>query len=189
MSGELHVDKGSEFTVYACVRDEAGDVGYHAGPVFEEWGSGDPVRTAANYAISCQYVGGNRHVGNFPTWCDAGRYTAQFYVQLGGAPADSDGEPFAGGPIRWSGGAEVTDVEQALDIDTLAEPSAVAPPVAPTVLQVLNYLYRLFRNKRVTDKGPPAKQTLYKDDGSTPMIEATLSDDGTLFTKGEFEAP
>jgi len=188
MSSELHIDYESGATVYACVRDGDGDVAYIAGEVFEVWGSGDPVRTAADYDIACTGDDGGRYVGDFPAWIDAGLYSAQFFEQAGGSPADGD-EVIGGGPIRRSGTAEVTDVEQALAIDTLAEPAAGAPPAAPTVIQLLNYIYRLFRNKKATDAGPPAKLTVYKDDGSTPMFEASLSDDGTIFTKGEFEAP
>jgi hypothetical protein len=30
---------------------------------------------------------------------------------------------------------------------------------------------------------------VYKDDGATKLVESDISDDGALFTKGEFGAP
>ncbi len=78
--------------------------------------------------------------------------------------------------------AEVSDV---LKTDTISEMSQGAPPVNPTIEEALNYLYRKFRNKTETTS---TEDAVYDDAGTTKLFKATLSDDGTTFTKGEYES-
>jgi len=78
--------------------------------------------------------------------------------------------------------AEVADV---LKIDTVAEMSQGAPPATPTMEQILNYLYRKFRNKTETTS---TEDAVYDNAGTTKLFKATISDNGTTFTKGEYES-
>lgn len=75
--------------------------------------------------------------------------------------------------------AQVVDV---LKTDTITEMSQGAPPAAPTIEEVLNYLYRMYRNKTTTTGSELA---MYDDAGTTKLTSATLSKSGSTFTKGE----
>lgn len=76
--------------------------------------------------------------------------------------------------------AEVVDV---LKIDTVSEMGQGAPSATPSMEDILNYLYRKFRNKTETTASEDA---VYDDAGTTKLIKSALSDDGTTFTKGEY---
>lgn len=76
--------------------------------------------------------------------------------------------------------------EQALTdyrADTITEPAQGAPPATPTQDEALAYLYFMWRNKTITDA---TSIELYDNAGSTVLTKATLSDDGTDFTKAEY---
>lgn len=105
MANEIHVDYTSGNTLYAVVRNEAGEVWYAGGQVFESWGTGG--RAANDYDISLTDKGGNRYVGNFDGNIAAGRYSVQVFLQAGANPADSD-NLVGGDEIVWSGVGEVT---------------------------------------------------------------------------------
>ena len=75
-----------------------------------------------------------------------------------------------------------TEIADVLKIDTVSEMSQGAPPVSPTMEQILNYLYRKLRNKEETTG---AETATYDNAGTTKLFKSTLSDDGTTFTKGE----
>lgn len=64
----------------------------------------------------------------------------------------------------------------------MTELSAV-PGVTASVLSALTWVFELARNK-VTQTA--TTQTVLKDDGTTTLATATVSDDGTTFTRGEF---
>lgn len=75
--------------------------------------------------------------------------------------------------------AEVVD---AWAVDTYTEPGQEAPPATTTLAVRLRYLYKAFRN--------PFTQTatdfkLYDDAGAVVDQKATVSDDGTTFTRGK----
>ena len=74
-------------------------------------------------------------------------------------------------------------VEYSVWADTVAEMSQGAPPASPTPIQILNYLYRRFRNKQETT---PTTNKVYDDAGTTVLFKETHSDDGTTFNKGEY---
>jgi predicted PilT family ATPase len=67
--------------------------------------------------------------------------------------------------------------------DTIAQLTSVAMPAAPTFEQAVMYLYQYLRNNRTQNA---SDITMYADDTSTAIAQATISDDGTTFTKGEF---
>lgn len=72
----------------------------------------------------------------------------------------------------------VTDLWAQAMSDLAAPPAATA-----SVLAGLNWIFQLARNK-VTETA--TQQKVYKDDASTVAGTATVSDDGTTFTRGEF---
>jgi len=79
--------------------------------------------------------------------------------------------------------AEVVD---ALNTDTYAEPGSGAPGATVSLAQKIGYLYKAFRNK-VTQTSTEYK--LFADDEATVHQKATVSDDGTTFTRGEVGGP
>lgn len=75
--------------------------------------------------------------------------------------------------------AEVLDV---LNVDTFAEPAA-APAATTTLQAMLHWLFTLARNERRTT----ATSDLVRNDANGATIgTATLSDDNTTFTRGEY---
>ncbi len=102
---EIHIDYTSGNTLYAVVRNGAGEVWYAVSQVFEAWGTGS--RAADDYDISLTDKSGNRYVGSFDGNIGAGRYSVQAFLQAGANPADSD--ILVGScEIVWSGVGEVT---------------------------------------------------------------------------------
>jgi hypothetical protein len=75
--------------------------------------------------------------------------------------------------------AEVVDT---LATDTYAEPGQGTPAATTTLSAKINYLYKAWRNK-VTQTS--TTYSLFADDATTVDQKATVSDDGTTFTKGE----
>jgi hypothetical protein len=75
--------------------------------------------------------------------------------------------------------AEVLDV---LTVDTFAEPGSGAPAATASLKDKIGYIFKAWRNK-ITQTS--ATYSLYNDDGTTVGQSASVSDDGTTFTKGE----
>ena len=105
MANEIQLNYASGNTLYAVVRNAAGDVWYVAGEVFEEWGTGG--RTADDYDIGLTDKSGSRYVGDFDANIPAGRYCIQAFLQAGANPADGD-TFVAAEEIVWSGSGKVT---------------------------------------------------------------------------------
>ncbi len=105
MSNEIHIDYNSGSTLYAVIRNGAGEVWYAGGQVFESWGTSS--RTANDYDISLTDKEGSRYVGDFDGNIPAGRYSVQAFLQAGANPADSD-NLVGGDEIVWSGAGKVT---------------------------------------------------------------------------------
>jgi hypothetical protein len=105
MSNEIHIDYSSGNTLYAVIRNGAGQVWYAGGQVFETWGT--VGRTANDYDISLTDKGGSRYVGNFDGNTPAGRYSVQMFLQAGANPTDSD-NLVGSDEIVWSGSGKVT---------------------------------------------------------------------------------
>ena len=105
MSNEIHINYTSGNTLYAVVRNCAGDVWYVSGQAFEAWGTGG--RTANDYDISLTDKSGSLYVGSFNTNIQAGRYSVQVFLQAGANPADGD-TFIIGEEIVWSGTGAVT---------------------------------------------------------------------------------
>lgn len=105
MANEIHANYASGNTLYAVVRNGAGDVWYVAGQTFEAWGTGG--RTANDYDISLTDKSGSRYVGSFDDNIPAARYAVQVFLQAGANPADGD-TLVESDDILWSGTGRVT---------------------------------------------------------------------------------
>ena len=75
-----------------------------------------------------------------------------------------------------------TEVVDALATDTYAEPASV-PAATATLAAKIGWLMALARNKRTTTA---TTDTLRNDADSGNIATATISDDGTTFTRGEY---
>lgn len=75
--------------------------------------------------------------------------------------------------------AEMVDV---IDTDTSGEPAQAGPPVTASLRAKLDWLYKVFRNKK---EQTATSWSLYNDAGTTIDSKATVSDDGTTATKEE----
>jgi hypothetical protein len=75
--------------------------------------------------------------------------------------------------------AQVLDV---LNVDTFAQPSQEAPAATQTIVTMVGYLYKAWRNK--SDQDATTYQ-LYNDDAVTVDHKSPVSDDGTTITRGE----
>lgn len=76
--------------------------------------------------------------------------------------------------------AEMVDV---MKTDTTAEPSQGAPPATPTFEDMIAYIYFRLRNKTTTTSSEDA---MWDNAGTTKLIKATISDNGTTFEKSEY---
>lgn len=75
--------------------------------------------------------------------------------------------------------AEIVD---ALNADTYAEPGQGTPSATATLAAKIGYLYKAFRN-RLTQT--TTTLSIYDDAGAVVDQKATVSDDGTTYTRGE----
>jgi hypothetical protein len=78
--------------------------------------------------------------------------------------------------------AEIIDT---LVTDVYSEPGSGAPALSASISTKVGYLYKAFRNK-VTQTA--SAMSIYADDGTTVDQGATVSDDGTTYTRGEIGA-
>lgn len=76
--------------------------------------------------------------------------------------------------------AQVLDV---LNVDTFAEPGQEAPAATNTLAKKIGYLFKFLRNK-ITQTSTTT--SIYNDAGTTVDQSATVTDDGSTFTRGEF---
>lgn len=75
--------------------------------------------------------------------------------------------------------AQVVDT---LSVDTYAEPTST-PSATASLVAKIGWLMKLARNKLTQNS---TTQTLYADDGTTAQNTAAVTDDGDVFTKGEW---
>ena len=75
--------------------------------------------------------------------------------------------------------AEALDV---LNVDTYAEPGQGAPGATLSIAAKINFMFKIMRNKIITTS---ALIKVYDDAGTTVDQKATISDDGTDFTRGK----
>ena len=176
MANEVTISYPSGQTLYYIIRQANGNAWDTTGNAFEDW------NVMTDYDIAMTDESGSFYQANFDTDVSAGVYTVQVFLQAGGGPVD--GDPLLKSVlIYWSGTAELTETEYALQIGTVAEMAAGAPPLAPTITQLLNFIYRLFRNKTTTTT---TLLTVRNDADGADLFKSTLSNDGTTFTKAEY---
>ena len=84
--------------------------------------------------------------------------------------------------------ALATDFVTEIWAKAMSDLASGAPSATASVHTAINWLYEAWRNKTVTN-GTDSEVVIYKDDGSTKLVEADISDDGTDFTRGEMGAP
>lgn len=114
--------------------------------------------------------------------------TSQAVASVSGAVGSVTGN--VGGNVTGSIGSLATqakadvnaEVVDTLATDTYAEPGQGAPAATTSLAAKINYLFKAWRNK-VTQTS--TEYALYADDGTTKDQAATVSDDGTTFTRGE----
>lgn len=105
MANEIQADYASGNTLYAIIRNRAGQVWYAAQQVFENWGAAG--HGCDDYDLGLADKSGGRSVGDFDTNIPAGCYGVQCFVQAGANPAETD-TLVSSREIVWTGAAEVT---------------------------------------------------------------------------------
>ena len=78
-----------------------------------------------------------------------------------------------------------TEVADVLKVDTVTLPGQIAPPLAPTMQQILGHLFKSYRNRKT---GTATEWSLMADDETTVDQKATVSDDGITTVKQEIVA-
>lgn len=137
-------------------------------------------------------------IGN-SVWSTAARTltAATNITSTGGTTVPQTGDSFArigaaGASLTDLGGMSTTmkgqvnaEMLDVLNTDTFAQPGQEAPAATTTLVKMLSYLYKAFRNKKTQTA---TERKLYADDGTTVDQKATDSDDSTTYTKGELGA-
>jgi hypothetical protein len=77
-----------------------------------------------------------------------------------------------------------TEIVDVLKTDTISELTAAVPPATPTFEQALMYWYMQWRNATETT----SIIHRVKNDSGSVICKASLSDDGSTFTKGEYQS-
>lgn len=79
-----------------------------------------------------------------------------------------------------------TEVVDALNVDTYAEPGQGAPGATVSLTAKIGYLYKAWRNRHTQSS---STYTLYADDASTVDQTAATADNGTQFSRSEITGP
>jgi len=78
-----------------------------------------------------------------------------------------------------------TEMSDALRTDTIPELSSGVPPATPTLIQLMMYLYMAWRNQTTES----TSESKIRNNAGTIITKASLSDNGTEFTKAQYGAP
>jgi len=108
MANEIQADYASGNTLYAVLRNRAGQVWHPGLQAFETWGTSG--HAADDYDLPLTDKTGSRYVGDFDTHVPAGSYGIQIFLQAGAAPADTD-TLMVSRDICWTGTGELTAVK------------------------------------------------------------------------------
>jgi len=84
--------------------------------------------------------------------------------------------------VSVNGATDAVPIYLELQLDDTSEPTSV-PAADATLEEKINYIYLFTRNKLTQTA---TQQQIFADDGTTSIGTATISDDGTTTTKGEF---
>ena len=102
------------------------------------------------------------------------------YYEGGTATVVGTYDVVAAAPTAAEINAEIVD---GLITDTYGEPATGAPPATASIEEKISWLYTYFRNKTLTTA---TLLTVRDDADGSDITKATMSDDGTTFTKEEF---
>jgi hypothetical protein len=105
MADEIHADYESGNTLYAVIRNKAGQVWHIMGKSFESWGANG--HSASDYDIALVDKGGSKYVGSLDSNLPAGTYWVQTFLQVGTIPSDDD-SVICSKEIVWTGTGELT---------------------------------------------------------------------------------
>jgi hypothetical protein len=105
MANEIQADYASGSTLYAVIRNRAGQVWHPGQRAFENWGLGG--HTADDYDVPLTDKTGSRYIGDFDAGIPSGYYCIQVFQQADSAPADTD-TLVGGREILWTGTGELT---------------------------------------------------------------------------------
>jgi len=108
MANEIQADYAPSSTLYAVIRDRAGQVWCAAQQAFESWGANG--HAADDYDIPLADKNGRRYVGDFDADVPAGSYCLQVFLQAGAGPADTD-TLVSSRDIVWTGAGELTSLK------------------------------------------------------------------------------
>ena len=171
-------------TDYAVIHNQSGQ--YWNGTSFEifngaNWSSYVNPLTEDRFSGS----GAGYYKAAFPGSIVAGRYTFTFYQQEGGSPAFGDPTIGSGGPMYWTGANEdqgsIVTVLALLNATAIPELTSI-PSATPTLFQALMLLYMSLRNNHTAS----GSQEVICNNAGTTVTTASLSDSGTVYTKGKF---
>jgi len=141
--------------------------------VFPAWTTA-PDSTSVYMMLPAGYVQGIGAAGIADTAFTAGALTA-----IGGAPWDI---ATAAHTTAGTFGKLLADVPANVWAQTMSDLAAV-PGITASALNALNWMYVQSHNKRTQTS---TTETVFKNDGSTPVGTSTKSDDGTTFTRGAY---
>ena len=177
MANEITHNYTSGSTLYACRFQQAGNVFLTNGASDEVWGTGG--RDADDYDVTLTEEGDSGHYiadfdgsGNIAL----GTYHVTIYKQLGANPTDIVDTPIGQGVIYWDGTAEVTIVAADFQASLLA---IIGVTVGGTMtLETLLKIQAAWIAGNWKDKSGSStvKELLDADDGSTVLLEMTLSE-------------
>jgi hypothetical protein len=105
MANEIQADYASGNTLYAVIRNRAGQVWHPGLRVFEAWGTDG--HTADDYDLALTDRSGCRYVGDFDASIPSGSYGLQTFLQAEAAPAGTD-ILLASRDVFWTGTGELT---------------------------------------------------------------------------------
>lgn len=161
-------------TLYAVVHNSSGQLWNTSGSAFENFNSAH----WANYVTSLtEQTATGYYTAAFPSAIPAGKYTEVYYQGTG-----TVGDVVIGSSqIYWNGTIEEQGIAQVLSNAAMTELSSV-PGATPTVWQALMLLYMSLRNIHTATS---SQETICNDAGN-PISNASLADNGTTFSKGQF---
>lgn len=130
---------------------------------------------SADYVVTSDTIAGVTSVGTVTGNVDGTVATA---TNLTNAPTNGDLTATMKASVN-------TEVDNALNVTTYAEPGDEAPTSTTTLADKIGYVYKFLRNKVTTTT---TRIHVYDDAGSNIDHSSVIADDGSTFTRGEFGA-
>ena len=87
---------------------------------------------------------------------------------------------------QWDNGAVgtlYTEINNLFTVTTRPELTSI-PGASPTLIQMISFLYEYFKHRKIISQ-TNGTEAIYRFNNSTVLGTATISDDGTEFTKGQ----